>query len=225
MRRIALTIRQRIYLILLLTGIGFLGMTIVDLAEMHRSLVERKKAELALIAGIAAAIAEAEHRAAVAGTGEEAAKADAMARIGALRYGDDGYFWISDLDDGRIVMHPFLPASVGFDVLARLGGDPRPFVRRMIATVGRAGQGFVEYRKTRPSDGEPREKLSRVVGFEPWGWIIGTSVYMDDVEAPFWQATRERLGVALGLYALLGAAAVYAARRISRTTLSTATAG
>ena len=53
----------------------------------------------------------------------------------------------------------------------------------MADVVKRAGQGFVDYQWAKPGAEQPSPKLSYVVGFAPWGWIIGTGLYVDDIHA------------------------------------------
>ena len=69
------------------------------------------------------------------------------------------------------------------------------------------GAGFVPYDQLKPGVEEPQPKLSYVAGFAPWGWVIGTGVYIDDLKAQTWEATRNALMIA-GIVLLLVAAGV-----------------
>jgi signal-transduction protein with cAMP-binding, CBS, and nucleotidyltransferase domain/predicted metal-dependent phosphoesterase TrpH/PAS domain-containing protein len=113
----------------------------------------------------------------------EQAQALAIARIQALRYGSEGkdYFWIQDMQP-RMIMHPYRPDLNGQELLSFT--DPRG-VRIFVefsALVQRMGEGYIEYVwqwKDDPQRLEPKESF--VKGFAPWGWIIGTGIYIDDV--------------------------------------------
>ncbi|MCL5997200.1 MAG: cache domain-containing protein, partial [Chloroflexi bacterium] len=108
----------------------------------------------------------------------------AKARIEALRYGREGkdYFWLQDMHP-RIVMHPYRPDLNGQDVSSFT--DPRG-VRIFVEfadLVRRKQAGYIEYVWQWLDDPQrmvPKE--SYVKGFEPWGWVIGTGIYIDDVK-------------------------------------------
>ncbi|MBN2706299.1 MAG: cache domain-containing protein [Deltaproteobacteria bacterium] len=104
--------------------------------------------------------------------------------IDKTRYGDDqsGYFWVNDLDC-VIVRHPIKPDLNGKN-LATLE-DPKG--KRLFAEFARvcreSGEGYVDYYWPMPGHEEPVAKLSYVKLYEPWGWVIGTGIYLDDVDA------------------------------------------
>jgi len=64
----------------------------------------------------------------------------------------------------------------------------------MARTVKQSGAGFVDYMWARPGSKDPVDKLSFVKGFEPWGWIIGTGIYIDDVNAA-WKQSALQAGI------------------------------
>ncbi len=107
----------------------------------------------------------------------------AIKRIEALRYGPEGkdYFWIQDLQP-IMIMHPYRQDLIGQDLSNFT--DPRGveiFVE-FADLVKREGEGYIEYVwqwKDDPSRLAPKESF--VKGFEPWGWVIGTGIYTDDV--------------------------------------------
>ena len=111
-----------------------------------------------------------------------AAQQQASAAIAAVRYGEDDYFWIQD-EALRMVMHPTNPDLDGEDVS---GMEDPAGLRLFLAfdeVVAADGGGFVEYLWPRPGESEPIPKVSYVTAFEDWGWIIGTGIYVDDVDA------------------------------------------
>ena len=113
----------------------------------------------------------------------EEVQAQAIERIEALRYGADGkdYFWIQDMQP-RMIMHPYRPDLNGQDL--ENFTDPRGvqiFVE-FTELVERDGEGYIDYVWQWNDDPQRLEpKQSYVKGFEPWGWIIGTGIYTDDV--------------------------------------------
>jgi methyl-accepting chemotaxis protein len=86
----------------------------------------------------------------------------------------------------------------------------------MVDVIRRSGNGFVDYLWPKPGSDKPAPKITYVVGFAPWGWIIGTGVYVDDLDAQAWASTKRSL-VAAGLVLLFTLAiSIFVARRISR---------
>lgn len=113
----------------------------------------------------------------------EEAQQLAATRIEALRYGPESkdYFWIQDMTP-RMIMHPYRIELNGQDLHSFT--DPRGvaiFVE-FAELVRQKGEGYIEYVwqwKDDPTRLEPKESYVR--GFEPWGWVIGTGIYTDDV--------------------------------------------
>ncbi|MEI8130869.1 MAG: DUF294 nucleotidyltransferase-like domain-containing protein, partial [Leptolinea sp.] len=113
----------------------------------------------------------------------EQAQSLAVMRIKDLRYGSEGkdYFWIQDMSP-RMIMHPYRTDLNGQELLNF--SDPRGvhiFVE-FVSLVQREGEGYIDYVwqwKDDPQRLEPKESF--VKGFVPWGWIIGTGIYIDDV--------------------------------------------
>ncbi len=126
------------------------------------------------------------------------AKSRAMKQVRYLRYGAEAkdYFWIIDMHP-FMVMHPYRPDLEDKDLTGFT--DPRgnyPFLA-MVETVMNHGEGYVNYYwqwKDAPHKIVP--KLSYVKGFEPWGWIVGTGIYLEDVQA-------EISGILKNLYKIL----------------------
>ena len=134
----------------------------------------------------------------------EQAQDMAKQAIAALRYDKSEYFWINDMTP-RVVMHPTNPKLNGQEVSGVK--DPNGFALFLgfVDQVKRNGAGFVPYMWPKPGSEQPVEKLSYVKGFEPWGWVIGSGIYIDDLRA----AQRERLTLALIALSLALAVPMY----------------
>ncbi|ATB68892.1 putative membrane protein [Sulfurospirillum diekertiae] len=106
----------------------------------------------------------------------------AKTAIKKLRFGEDGYFWINDFTP-KMVMHPIKSSLDG----ANLSGSKDPkgkfLFNEMVQIVTQNGKGVVNYLWEKPGFTTPQAKISFVEGFKPWGWIIGTGVYADDIDA------------------------------------------
>ena len=108
---------------------------------------------------------------------------DAKKAVAQLRYGSKGtdYFWINDMGP-TMVMHPMKPALDGKD----LSNNKDPNGKRLFVDMANVcrdkGEGFVDYMWPLPGHQEPVPKLSYVKLFKPWGWVVGTGIYLDDVD-------------------------------------------
>ncbi len=112
--------------------------------------------------------------------------------IAQLRYNNGvGYFWINDVERPypRMVMHPTVPSLNG-KILdnpkynCALGRKENLF-KAAVEVTEKTGSGFVDYlwpKPTREGLSQVQPKLSFVRRFAPWGWVIGTGIYLDDVE-------------------------------------------
>jgi len=111
----------------------------------------------------------------------KAAKSD----IKALRYGKNKkeYVFILNSEDCSIIMHPVKPSLEGKDVSQVSDKKGRFLFADMVKTCKSQGGGFIDYYWPKPGSEKPVQKLSYIKLFAPWGWIIGTGVYMDDVTA------------------------------------------
>ncbi|ASW01490.1 cache domain-containing protein [Paraburkholderia aromaticivorans] len=119
--------------------------------------------------------------------GQENARDDAMLRTRALEilekmdFGKDGYFFVYDMH-GRSLMHPREPDLVGRDLWALRDRQGALTIQQLLAAASRGG-GYVRYLWHRPSTGKVASKLGYVVPLERWGWMIGTGIYLDDVDS------------------------------------------
>ena len=111
---------------------------------------------------------------------QEAAKQQAVAAVKALRYNGDDYFWINDMHP-RMVMHPTKPALDGKDLTANADPNGLHLFVEFVNTVRASGGGFVFYMWPKPGSDLPQQKVSYVKGFAPWGWVVGSGVYLDTV--------------------------------------------
>ncbi|MBK3867269.1 HAMP domain-containing protein [Pseudomonas stutzeri] len=109
----------------------------------------------------------------------------AIEQIRLLRYDGQDYFWINDLGP-TMIMHPMQPKLDGQDLSKVKDPDGKQLFNEMVAIARRDGAGLVDYMWAKPGQQDPVPKISYVQLFKPWGWIIGSGIYVDDVEQEFW---------------------------------------
>ena len=134
----------------------------------------------------------------------EQAQTAAKEVIASMRYGADGYFWINDMRPFA-VMHPIKPQLNGTDLSQMKDPTGKFLFVEFVNKVKKDGKGFVDYYWPKPGADQPVLKYSYVAGFEPWGWIVGTGVYADDLAALY-----RRNAIWAAALCLLGAAATMA---------------
>lgn len=105
---------------------------------------------------------------------------EALKRLGALDYGPDGYFFVYDLG-GTVLMHSRQPELVGRNLWELRDAAGEPTIQHLIARA-RAGGGYVPYQWRKPSNGQQAGKLGYVVALERWNWMVGTGLYLDDID-------------------------------------------
>jgi methyl-accepting chemotaxis protein len=110
----------------------------------------------------------------------EEAKRRAAAQISQLRYEEKEYVWINDLHP-RMVMHPYKPELDGTDLTENKDPSGKALFVEMVRVCRENGGGVVDYLWPKPGASVPAPKISYVKLFEPWGWIVGSGIYVDDV--------------------------------------------
>jgi diguanylate cyclase (GGDEF)-like protein/PAS domain S-box-containing protein len=146
---------------------------------------------------------------------EGEAKRAALDTIRTMRYDGSEYFWINDLEP-RMVMHPVMPELDGKDLSDFTDPNGKRLFVEFVDTVRKSGAGFVDYLWPEPGLTRPVPKISYVKGFPPWGWVIGSGIYIDDVNRIFWDAMRWQVGIIAVAILLLGGLMVLVARRVER---------
>ena len=112
------------------------------------------------------------------------AQALAIRMVNDARYSGQEYFWINDMEV-RLITHPFRVDLNGRDVSGIMDPEGNPLFVRFVEIVKRDGAGFHNYLWPKPGLEKPVEKTSYVAGFAPWGWVIGSGMYVDDLRAQF----------------------------------------
>ena len=112
------------------------------------------------------------------------AQAAAKQAIAQMRYGNDEYFFITDMQ-ANIVMHPLKPELDGKSGSGVRDPNGLAIFEVFAEKVNKEKAGFVSYLWPKPGKDVPVEKISYVQGFAPWGWVIGSGLYADDLREEF----------------------------------------
>ncbi|MBU0473397.1 MAG: cache domain-containing protein [Bacteroidetes bacterium] len=113
---------------------------------------------------------------------ETEAKKVALEAIRKLRYDNGvGYFWIYDYE-AKMIMHPIKPEMEGENQLNIPDVKGKMFHVEMINVAKKNGEGYVDYHYAKAGKEGVVGKISFVKGFQSWGWIVCTGVYVDDID-------------------------------------------
>lgn len=134
------------------------------------------------------------------------AKEVAQKAISKMRYDTNEYFWINDMTP-VVVMHPVNSDLIGKNVSAIKDKNGFAVFVGFTDVVRKHGRGFVSYLWPKPGNAQPVEKISYVQGFEPWGWVIGSGMYVDDLHRD--QANRQFLALTVILLVVVVAGYVF----------------
>ena len=198
----ALKIRGRAFLIVLAAVIGMIAVGAVGLNTLYDNLLQDRRDKTQQLVVVAHGLIAHYEALAKAGTlsTPDAQKA-ALAALEALRYGSGDYFWVNDMTP-TMISHPNR-TLIGKTMADFKDPTGKKLFLEFVAVVKAEGAGFVPYLWPKPGQQEPVSKISYVKGFEPWGWVVGSGIYIDDVHAIFLhQATVMGL-VFLALLALV----------------------
>jgi methyl-accepting chemotaxis protein len=210
-----MTVGRKIYALICLSFAGLLGVTVLESRELASSLHQQKQIELKHLGELALGIVKEEHAAVQkSGVPEAEAQKRAMARISALRYGSNDYYWINDMHP-KMVMHPIRPEMNGSDLSNYKDPNGNLLFVDFVKAVQKDGSGYVGYEWPKPGFDKPQPKLSFVVGFAPWNWVIGTGVYIDDLKAQTWMSTQRSLMVSGAILLFMLVVSIFVARSIT----------
>jgi two-component system NarL family sensor kinase len=181
-----------------------------DLAQRERTLIEQshmaqRRSELRSYVALALSTVQPLYD---SGRQDEATRAEALRRLAALDYGNDGYFFVYDLE-GRSLMHSRQPELVGRSLWDLRDSQGRYTIQDLLRGAQQSGGGLVEYEWRKPSSEQLAPKLGYVTLLPRWGWMVGTGLYLDDIQATLSAMDRQmNANVAATLLWIAGIAAL-----------------
>lgn len=209
------TLSRRLYL---LTGLFALGLATVGglgLQAQWRAMRTERVTQLGALTELATdTIDRIRTDAAAAHTGEDEAKARALAAIGALRYGAGDYFSVTN-EQTIILVHP-TAARIGQASSKMPDVNGFNFVLDVMPRAARDGHATVAYMYPRAGQTTPLPKIADYRFYKPWGWFVQTGVYTDDIDAAFWATARQECALAACVLGVLLVASWVAIRSIVR---------
>jgi methyl-accepting chemotaxis protein len=145
---------------------------------------------------------------------EEAAQKMVKDQLRAMRYGNGEYYYVYNFE-GLAIVHGTRPEREGKNFYAAVDPTGKQFVKEQIDRA-RAGTGLIYVQFPRTGSDVPVPKVSFVTAFDPWHWVIGTGVYIDDIDARFAEVAWQFFSIAVGVGLFMMACAYWLSRQITK---------
>ncbi len=145
----------------------------------------------------------------------DSARAVAIERVRQIRYGDEqkDYFWIID-EQPAMIMHPYRPDLIGHDLNSYEDHDGKLLFVESVRTVNENGEGFINYMWQWKDDSTRIvPKLSFVKEFQPWHWIVGTGIYLEDVRLEIVSLKKRLMTLTLLISLIISAILIFIIRQ------------
>lgn len=187
--------------------------------SLEAHLMEKKRETLQSLTDTAWSLLSVCHQQVIDGALDtDAAKAHALKHIRGIRYGLErkDYFWVNDLHP-TMLMHPYRPDLEGQDLTDFTDPVGKRLFVEFVKTVQANDSGYVDYMwqwKDDPNRMVP--KISFVKIFKPWGWVIGTGMYIDDVHAEILSISNNLIRIFIAILAIALTISLYIIRETLR---------
>ncbi|MFO7705423.1 MAG: cache domain-containing protein, partial [Halopseudomonas sp.] len=183
-------IRQRIWLILIVALASMTLLAAVALVSMRGEFRQAEITKATHLVETAHDLMAYFHSREVSGelTGEQA-REQALAALRGLRYGGKEYFWVNDMNN-VMIMHPLAPQTEGMDLthINNANGQANVIVD-MVNLARTQSSAFIEYTWTRPGQDPSadvgQDKIAAFKHFKPWDYMVGTGIFVEDMQAKF----------------------------------------
>lgn len=199
-----LPISRRLWVLQALTMLMLIALSALMLVQVYNELHNGKLQQTKHLVQSAEGILQHFHQRELSGElSREEAQKQALEVLRGMRYAQNDYFWVNDVDS-VMLMHPIQPAMQGRNLTQVTTTDGISLFPEMvkIARENRDGGQF-SYVWAKVADGEPIDKTSFIKLFEPWQWILGTGIFLDDMEQEFISHAIDIVLINLGLILVL----------------------
>lgn len=191
-----------------MAGVIFYVMPVISAQLME----EKQIASRHLVETLYQLVSEYDTRIASGEFTREEAQKRAKKRAENMRYGSNDYFWINDMTP-KMVMHPLKPELNGKDLAESKDVNGKRLFVEAVEICKQKGEGAIEYVWDRGGQAVP--KVSYVKLFKPWGWVIGTGIYVDDIQKDVAQIRWKIIGGTTVVLLLIAVLAYIISSRIA----------
>lgn len=208
-------IKYRLWSILIISMLAFVVIMLTSMGQLERNMYGAKNEKNQNLSEVAHSVFTYFHGLETSGKlTRDKAQTMAKEAVKTLRYDNTNYFWISDYN-AYVVMHPLKPELDGTDV-SGFEDSVGTNIYVEFARIGKnLGEGTFEYYFIKPGGTEPLPKFSYLKAFKPWGWVIGTGAYVDDVQEEYWAELTKNLVLLLLILGVVGTLVFFVIRSIT----------
>lgn len=197
------TIRGRLLIVVGSLFLSFIALSIYSVVQFRSTLYAETDHRLQnVVEGAYSVLAEYQRRAASGALSETDAKTQALAALKAMRYDEHNYVWVHDLRP-TMIMHPMEAGLEGKDLTSYRDSSGMAIFVGMNAAIAASGRQEAEFSYVWSKPGEDPKgtfpKRSFVKEFKPWGWVVGSGLYVDDLDARAFRLTAVLGGICLFL--------------------------
>ncbi|HRD91925.1 MAG TPA: methyl-accepting chemotaxis protein [Accumulibacter sp.] len=211
------SIKTRFVIVLLVAVLGLVGLGFYSLNNLRENLLADRRDKIQVLVEAASGVINNYHSLAKSGAlSDDEAKKQAVEAVRQMRYGDGEYFFILDKQH-HFVMHAAKPALEGKSAADLRDPSGKLFVQELVrvALASEMG-GVVDYSFAKPGSDKPVPKLSYAAQFKPWGLVLGTGIYLDDVDRVFQHEAINALIIVVLVIAILVGVSMWIGRSVLR---------
>lgn len=191
-----ITVSRKLILLLTLAFVGFVSLLLISANALQRNLMSEREARLNAV--LEQAMSQIQFLASTLPA--EQAQQEARKLLTNTRFDGNNYLFVID-ENRTMVVHPIRPELVGQKMGEGGAATAGQFWYQMVDIAKGGKQGTLQYIWTGPS-GETADKLSMVSGYQPWGWILGTGMLLQDIHQTIW-AQYMKMGSATAIVIVL----------------------
>ncbi|MFZ3263896.1 MAG: cache domain-containing protein [Terriglobales bacterium] len=178
-----MTLKTRFWVMIGVSAAGLLAVAFFWIHGEHSSLLTEKLQQTKKLVEVPYSVIEQQYQLEAEGKiSRIEAQRRAIDAIRPMRYEGNNYFWIND-EHPTMIMHPMKPEMDGTDLTSFKDPSGKAVFVEFVRAAQAPGGGYIYYLWPKPGAEKPVAKLSFVKRFAPWGWVIGTGIYIDDVDS------------------------------------------
>lgn len=203
----------------LLVAVAILGLSLLSVFSLYMlkdNLMREKQTQLTkLVDGVFSELVHYQKEVTDGRLTKEQAQERAKAFLKVYRYGNGDYFWINDIAP-KMIMHAAKPKMDGSDLSSFQDKKGKYIYLEFVKAATSAPEGgYVDYYFPKANSDIPLEKLSHIRLFEPWGWVVGTGIYIDDIAEQMQLLIFWLFGITLVILAVIALVFIWVYRGLS----------
>ncbi len=212
----SLSIAKRLGILIASAVLGVIVLTAIFLVSERALITDEREANVRQAVETASGVLDYYNGLATSGAMPLAdAQQKALDTIKGMRYSGNEYFWVNDFRP-VMLMHPIKPDLNGTTLNQNKDADGKLLFVEMTELAKNKGAGYFPYLWPKPGSDKPVQKVAYVKGFAPWGWLVGSGVYIDTIDATIWNRALNFSVSALVLGGVLLAIGLIIARGMLR---------